>query len=124
MNIACPNPDCQQSLSIEREHAGTIANCPNCGKPMQLPTLDEYPRSQLAPAMRRLPIAPARLVKRQRKWHFSKFGVIISLVVLAAAALVFHRFARTGWPPAWNLPFSFGNRSKVPESLLGTWDLP
>ncbi|MEQ1824266.1 MAG: hypothetical protein ABL949_17300 [Fimbriimonadaceae bacterium] len=50
MEITCPNPKCCQTIEIEREHAGTTANCPTCGQGMQLPELSEFP-----PERRRLP---------------------------------------------------------------------
>ena len=42
MTITCPNPDCAQSIAIEREHANMNATCPTCGQSMQLPELSAF----------------------------------------------------------------------------------
>jgi hypothetical protein len=41
VNFKCPNPDCQQELSVDVSGAGSEIQCPSCGQTLVVPALEE-----------------------------------------------------------------------------------
>ena len=106
MNITCPNPNCRQSIAIEREHAGTIANCPFCGQPMQLPTLTEFPRSELVPISHRPPSTPSfhRVSTPRRNPLVIPLVIVTVLLIVVTVRFVPHDFVGSRGQEGMNLP--------------------
>ena len=86
MKIACPS--CQAQFEVAPEHAGKVAPCPQCGKPMQIP----FPAARIVETAPAPAPAPRREPEGLDVHKIAKgvaLGIIIALlIVIVAVALL------------------------------------